>query len=53
MKNPVKKAKKYIFYPMIYWSPTGYLQQDQVDLGAPLLPSDQLGPEEKEEAYAW
>lgn len=30
---------------------TEYLQPDQVDLGAPLLLSDLLGPEEKEKKH--
>lgn len=53
-----KKNKKKIqygedrnhFYPVVLWSHINiYLQQDQVDLVAPLRPSDLLGPEEKKE----
>lgn len=46
----MQRGKKPFFYLMLLWSQARvYLQQDQVDLGAPLLPSDLLGPEEKEE----
>lgn len=38
-----------IFQKVLWCQLTSYLQQDQVDLGAPRLPSDLLGPEEKKE----